>query len=137
MLTLEVITPKKVMLTADVQQVTLPGELGELGILPGHIRILTSLKSGLLTYQSGSQTEVLAVHFGFAEVNQNHVTVLAHSAETLSELDAQEINKESEELTDRLAKADPTSAEAADLYRQLSQVETKQKVLSFGTPLHH
>ena len=125
MLTLEVITPKQIMLTTEVEQVTLPGELGELGILPGHIPLLTSLKTGVLQYGNGKETQVLAIHFGFAEVNKNTVTVLANSAESLEEIDVSQTEAQIEELKGQLKEAAASSSEAAQLTKQLAQAETR------------
>jgi F-type H+-transporting ATPase subunit epsilon len=50
-LTLEVVTPSKVILETEAEYVTIPGELGELGILPSHIPLLTNLQSGVLSYK--------------------------------------------------------------------------------------
>jgi F-type H+-transporting ATPase subunit epsilon len=80
-LNLEIVTPQKVLLTTEAEYVTLPGKIGELGILPGHIPLLTTLCSGVLSYRSSGNVGKLAVHFGYAEVRKDHITVLADIAE--------------------------------------------------------
>ena len=100
-LRLRVITPTRVVVEADAETVTLPGALGELGILPGHAALLTTMRIGELAYRSGGHDHVLAVQNGFAEVEADVVTVLADVAELPSEIDL------------AAAQADKTSAEAA------------------------
>ncbi|MEC8394175.1 MAG: F0F1 ATP synthase subunit epsilon, partial [SAR324 cluster bacterium] len=55
MLKLEVVTPQKKALETEVDSVTLPGSEGELGILPDHIPLLTTLDTGIVSYSNGSQ----------------------------------------------------------------------------------
>ncbi len=86
-LRLRVITPTRVVVEAGADTVTLPGPLGELGILPGHAALLTTLRVGELAYRSGGRDHVLAVQNGFAEVADDVVTVLADLAELPAEID--------------------------------------------------
>ena len=86
-LRLRVITPTRVVVEADADSVTLPGALGELGILPGHTALLTTLRIGELAYVVGARGGYLAVQNGFAEVAADKVTVLADVAELPSEID--------------------------------------------------
>ncbi len=84
---LVVVTPSRQVLTEEVDEVRLPGTLGELGVLPGHTPLLTSLGTGPLAYFQGSRPSRLAVHGGFAEVLPDRVTVLATIAESPGEID--------------------------------------------------
>ena len=68
MLKLEVVTPQKKALETEVDSVTLPGSEGELGILPDHIPLLTTLDTGIVSYSNGSQKQILVVHWGYAQV---------------------------------------------------------------------
>jgi F-type H+-transporting ATPase subunit epsilon len=68
-------------------EVRIPGVLGELGILPGHTALLTSLGTGAVTWFDGNTTGRLVVQGGFAEVQPDAVTVLASIAETVDEID--------------------------------------------------
>jgi F-type H+-transporting ATPase subunit epsilon len=86
-LQLELVTPQRRMLSEEVDEVRLPGSLGELGVLPGHTPLLTSLGTGVLSYYQGSRQTRLAVQGGFAEVLPDRVTVLAQIAETPHEID--------------------------------------------------
>ncbi len=86
MLNLEVVTPSRIVLTEEVDSVTLPGIEGELGILPEHVPLLTTLDSGVMVYSSNGKSIGIAVHWGYAQVEGNRVTVLAELAEKASEI---------------------------------------------------
>ena len=114
-LSLEVVTPFRTVLNEDVDSVTLPGIEGELGILPEHVPLLTILDTGIMSYVNGSgNTQALAVHWGYAQVDGNNVRVLAELAETADEIDlprAQEAEKKAKEL---LQSGNPNSSEWED-----------------------
>ena len=88
-LNLEVVTPHRTVLVEVVDSVTLPGIEGELGILPEHIPLLTTLDTGIVSYSSSGKTQAIAVHWGYAQVEGNSVRVLAELAETAAEIDLQ------------------------------------------------
>ena len=80
-LKLEMVTPHKRVLSEEVDEISAPGTLGELGILPGHTPLLTTLKVGELTYRKEGQTYHVAVNWGYVEVEEDTVTVLVETAE--------------------------------------------------------
>ncbi len=86
-LTLEVVTPEKVVISEEVDEVVLPGIEGEFGVLPGHIPFLTALKVGAMYYKKGEETEYLALSWGYVEVASDRVMVLAETAEKATEID--------------------------------------------------
>src|SRR5581483_1985733 len=77
---LRVVTPSRLVLDEDVDEVTGHGELGEFGVLPNHIAFLTTLVPGELSYKQGATKRALAVSGGYAEVLDNVMTVLAAAA---------------------------------------------------------
>ena len=85
---LEIVTPERLLLSEEVDDVTLPGSEGYLGILPGHLPLLTMLGVGVLSYRQGGQKYHFAVSGGFAEVLGDRVIVLAETAGALEEIDA-------------------------------------------------
>ena len=121
-LSLEVVTPFRTVLNEDVDSVTLPGIEGELGILPEHVPLLTTLDTGIMSYVNDSgNTQAIAVHWGYAQVDGNNVRVLAELAETADEIDlprAQEAEKKAKEL---LQSGDPPASEWED-------EESRQKI---------
>ena len=86
-LTLEMVTPYKKVLSQEVDEITAPGSLGELGILPGHTPLLTTLKVGELSYKQDGKLVHVAVNWGYLEVGDDKVTVLVDTAERADEID--------------------------------------------------
>ena len=125
-LTLEIVTPEKTLLETEAEYVTIPGIIGELGILPGHIPLVTALQSGVLTYKNGSSEKKLAVHFGFAEINQDKISVLANAAELAEDIDI-ERSKTAQTQTEEQLKEIIFDVDS------LEQVEVLQQKLSKTT----
>lgn len=86
-LKLEMVTPYKRVLSEEVDEVTAPGSIGELGLLPGHTPLLTNLKIGELSYRKGGQNFHVAVNWGYLEVENDTVTVLVETAEPADQID--------------------------------------------------
>lgn len=96
---LSVTTPRGALVDTDVEELTAPGQLGEFGVLPGHVPLMSALKPGVLTYRSADRTGVLAVGEGFlqvapsgpegAEAAVDRVLVLVDQATTATAVDAQ------------------------------------------------
>ena len=83
----EVVTPKGSKVSAEVSSVCAPGIVGELGILPGHRPLITSLSIGLLSYEHDGSTSWLVVNGGFLEVADDDLVVITETAETPDEID--------------------------------------------------
>lgn len=75
----ELVTPEKLVRSEDVYMVVVPGTEGEIGVLEGHAPFMSTVKNGELRVYSanGATPEVIHVEGGFAEVNENGLTVLA------------------------------------------------------------
>jgi len=84
---LEIVTPERIVVSEEVDEVVLPGIEGEFGVLHGHIPFLTALKIGMLSYRIGDREEHLAVSWGYVEVTGDNVKVLAETAEKATEID--------------------------------------------------
>ena len=80
---LELATPVRMVVTAEVDEVVAPGSEGYFGVLPGHAAFLTTLGSGEVSYRTGQREHYLAVAGGFAEVRADHIIILAEHAERL------------------------------------------------------
>lgn len=96
---LEVVTPERLLLSQQVDEVIAPGSEGEFGVLPGHCHFLSTLRIGELRYRIGDQTNSMAVLWGFAEVTPTKVTVMAEVAEKAEDIDV-------ERATDKVAEAE-------------------------------
>lgn len=124
---LEVVTPNRLLLSEEVDEVTAPGTEGEFGVLPGHTPFLTALGTGELLYRVGSEERSLAVRRGFAEVKHEKVTVLAEEAEFVSEIDlraAEALKAEAEQELEHLSTESKEYLEAqAKLERAMNQIQ--------------
>ncbi|MBI3603364.1 MAG: F0F1 ATP synthase subunit epsilon [Nitrospirae bacterium] len=101
-LLLEVVTPDKLLLSKEVDEVIAPGAEGEFGVLPGHSHFLSTLKIGELRYRVGDQTNHMAVLWGFAEVTPKKVTILAEIAEKAEDIDVDRATAKVAEMEKRL-----------------------------------
>ena len=111
---LELVTPHRVLLEEQVDSVTLPGTEGELGILPQHVPLLTTLDTGILSYSFNGEKNTVAVHWGYAQVEGDRVRVLAELAEISSEIDlprAKEAEKKAKENLSSIIHSNDWSAE--------------------------
>lgn len=79
---LEVLTPQRTALTADVDEVTVPGLAGEFGVLPGHTPFLSALRAGTLSWRGKAGAGALTIGPGYCEVDgKDRIVVLTNSAE--------------------------------------------------------
>jgi len=106
-ITLEVVTPEKVVVSEEVQIAVAPGSLGEFGVLIGHTTFLTTLKTGMIHYTGadGGQRYIFASG-GFAEALPDKLTVLAESAERRRDIDTGRSKAAMERAQKRLEKED-------------------------------
>ncbi|HEY2917507.1 MAG TPA: F0F1 ATP synthase subunit epsilon [Candidatus Binatia bacterium] len=130
-LTLRVVTPSRMLLDEEVEEVTAPGELGEFGVLPNHIAFLSTLVPGELSYKQGNTKTILAISGGYAEVLDNVMTVLAPTAEFAAEIDiarAEQAKEHAEKLLAELNREDKEwkVAEAA-LQKALVRLQVASK----------
>jgi len=103
---LVIVTPERNLVSQEVDEVTLPGVEGYLGILPGHTPLLTSLKIGEIRYRHGKDVNYLFVSWGFVEVLPDRVTVLADVAETPEDIDVVAAVKAKDEAEKKLKTPD-------------------------------
>jgi F-type H+-transporting ATPase subunit epsilon len=100
---LKVVTPGRLVLDEEVDEVTAPGVKGEFGVLPNHISFLTLLEPGEMSYKQGATRRFLAVSGGYAEVLDNVMTVLAPAAEFGIEIDVNRARVAREQAERRLS----------------------------------
>jgi F-type H+-transporting ATPase subunit epsilon len=81
------VTPDRLLVQEQVDEVVAPGADGYFGVLPGHTPLLALLQVGMLWYRKGQEKFYLAIAFGFAEVLPDRVTILAQIAEKADEID--------------------------------------------------
>ncbi|MCL2724522.1 MAG: ATP synthase F1 subunit epsilon [Polyangiaceae bacterium] len=101
---LEIVTPKGKALSVSVDEVTAPSVNGEFGVLPGHLPLVASIRTGLVTYRQGAETKKCAVGPGFAEAGQNKLLILAEDYADREGLDPVVIRKEFHEIDQKVEK---------------------------------
>ncbi len=84
----ELVSPERLILSIDADQVDLPGSEGDFGVLAGHAPFLTTLKTGIITVRAGGVSSRIYVRGGFADVNAAGLSVLAERAVPEGEFDA-------------------------------------------------
>lgn len=86
-LTLEIVTPEAKVYSDTIDSVVIPTVEGEIGVLPGHIPLLTQVEDGELRVTKGAITELLVVSGGFAQIDGDRVRVLAENAINEAKID--------------------------------------------------
>lgn len=110
---LRVVTPSRELLDTEVREVTAPGALGEIGVLPDHATLLTALETGVLSYRTDHGLARLAIRGGFAEVAANVMTVLADDAAFAEDVDAAAVEQELRTAESRMRDVVPADEEYA------------------------
>ena len=87
-ISLKVLAPNQNVFEGEAEEVILPSTTGQLGVLPGHISLVTAIDIGVLRLRSNSKWTSIALMGGFAEIESNEVTVLVNSAEIGSEINS-------------------------------------------------
>ena len=137
---LDIVTMERRVLSEDVDMVIAPGSEGELGILPHHAPLLTSLTEGVLRMRRGGEEELFAIGGGIMEVLPDKVIVLADAAEQSDEIDvarAEQARQRAEALLKERAPGVDLDAALAALRR--SQIRLKvaqQRRRRQGVQLH-
>ena len=127
LLQLSIVTPEKLIVADDADQVNIPGSEGDLGILYDHAPILTAMRAGTLSYQKGEKTTTMVVSGGFAEVTENRVTILAEAAEFVGEIDAERALAARKRAEETLSRSDLNQEEfeeaQKELFRAIARLE--------------
>ncbi|MBP6011618.1 MAG: F0F1 ATP synthase subunit epsilon [Alphaproteobacteria bacterium] len=111
----DLVSPERLLISAEVDQVDVPGSEGDFGVFAGHAPVMTTLKPGVLSIVSaGKGAEKFFVRGGFAEVTLQGLTVLAEEAMPLAELDAAALDQRIKDAEEDMADAkDPAIRERA------------------------
>jgi len=106
-LTVKVISPDHTILDTVAEEVILPSSTGQLGILTGHAPLISALETGVLRFRKDKAWAAVALTGGFAEVEENEVTVLVRNGELGSEINAEEARQELAKAEQDLANIKP------------------------------
>lgn len=126
-LLLEVVTPEKLLLSQQVDEVIAPGSEGEFGVLPGHCHFLTTLRIGELRYRVGDQTTLMAILWGYAEVTPGKVTIMAEVAEKAEDIDVESARAAVEKAEQQL-KAGGLPSEVKEAEISLEKARLRKKI---------
>jgi F-type H+-transporting ATPase subunit epsilon len=132
---LQIVTPDRLLVNEQVDEVEIPGSEGYFGVLPGHTPLLASLAVGEMWYRKGQEKTYLSLAFGFCEVLPERVTILATLAERADEIDVARAEEAKKRAEARLAQAardiDYDRARLA-LQKSLARLEVASRVQFAG-----
>ena len=132
-LKLEIVTPEARIFSDEVDSVVLPGVEGEMGVLPAHANLVTTLKPGELVYTKGGKTTEMAVGEGLVEVTGTTTRVLTDMAIGVDEIDEKAVEAALERAKHALENLQPgtdneeVAATMAMIQRSAAQLHVKKK----------
>lgn len=132
MFTLTLVTPeRRIVAGAEIEEIFVPGDRGELNILPGHAPLMTTLRPGIVRYRLRGESVVhrVAVSSGYAQVNGVGVNVLAETAERAEDLDQSRIDAALQEAEARLAAHDTTVEELEAMTHKIEVARVHKQML--------
>jgi F-type H+-transporting ATPase subunit epsilon len=129
-LKLEIVTPEGTVYSEDVELVTLPAVVGQMGVYPRHVRLITQMTPGEIIVQKGGRETFLATGEGLIDVTGDRVSVLtdlAVAADRIDEAKAEEARRRAEaRLREKLSDEEVASVNAS-LARSLAQLHVKRR----------
>ena len=129
--TVEVVTPTRMVVRDEVEEVIAPGVEGYFGVLGGHLPFMSTLKSGELAYRENGTWRYLAISWGYAEVLPQTVIILAEAAEKAEEIDIARAQRARDRAVERMARWGDESIDVlraqASLARALIRLEVAAK----------
>ena len=106
----DLVSPERLLLSGEVEQVDVPGSEGDFGVLAGHAPMVTALRPGILTIKRDGGEIKVVILGGFAEVSPTGLTVLADSAASVEEFDRTLLAEHIRAAEERIAKRDASAA---------------------------
>ena len=131
-LTLELATPTRLVVSAEADEVVVPGSQGYFGVLPGHAPLLATLGIGEVTYRIGRDEHHVAVSGGFAEVRNDKVIILADAAETPADIDRARAERARDRAEARLSGRNQEEIDYARAAAALARALTRLQVAGRG-----
>lgn len=129
-MTLEIITPEKIVLKEEVEEIIVPTQMGEIAILPNHVPLIAQIAPGELIFKKGGKPYLLAVTEGFLEVKKNQVSILANfaiRAEDIEVAKVEEAKKRAEQLEKEKATDKDFRIAEAELVKSILQLKVATK----------
>lgn len=125
----DLVSPEKLLLSEEAEMVTIPGSEGDIGVMAGHMPLITTLKPGVVSVTGGPEAnQRFFVLGGFAEINQTKLTVLAEEAVAAADFDAAALDLRIAQASENLAGA-KTDAEKATRQTYLDGLQQLRSAL--------
>ena len=133
---LQIVTPERLLVQEQVDEVQVPGSEGHFGVLPGHTPLLAALSVGELWYRKGQETTYVAIAYGFAEVLPDSVTILAQLAERATDIDVERAESARKRAAERLGGTSDVDYERARiaLAKSLTRLQVSSRIASGAGP---
>lgn len=121
----ELVSPERLLNSAEVEMVVVPGEDGDFGVLAGHAPFMSTIRPGVIEIyaETGAAPERVFIEGGFAEVSDTGLTILAERALPVAEMNAEQLTRELADAREDVGLA-KTDAERAQALRQVARLET-------------
>jgi F-type H+-transporting ATPase subunit epsilon len=129
-LKLEIVTPQAIAFAEDVEMVTLPAIEGQIGIYPGHTRVITQIVPGEIIVTRGGEDRFLAVGEGLVEIAGDHVSIVTDMAIPAERIDEAAVEAARQRAAARLAEKisdEEVATVNASLVRSLAQLQVKRR----------
>lgn len=123
-LKIRVIAPDKIVWDAEAEEIILPSSTGQLGILTGHIPLLTAIDIGVMRVRIEKEWKPIILLGGFAEIKNNDITILVNGAEEVNDINLDEAKKNLENTTKVLEEAE-TSKEKIEATQALRKAKAR------------
>lgn len=124
---LNVITPTKVVLSEEIDELTIPTVNGEISILPNHIDLLTKVTPGEMIIRKNNKTEPFAIAGGFLEISNNHINVLADLALHVDDIEVSKV-EEAKQRAEKAMKEKDREVEYEQLQDDIRKATLQLKV---------
>lgn len=123
----ELVSPERVLMSVDADQVVVPGADGDFAVLAGHAPFITTLRPGVIDVTAGGSKRRVLVKSGFAEIDPTRLTILAQAAYDVDELTSSVVAKElaAAEADLAAAKDDEAKSAADTLVNELKRIAAK------------
>lgn len=128
-LNIRVIAPDKTVWNTNAEEVILPSSTGQLGILTGHIPLLTALDIGVMRVRIDKEWKPIILLGGFAEVDNNNITILVNGVEESTDLDMKTAQIQLEEASATLTEAE-SNKEKIDATQNLRKARARVQALN-------
>jgi F-type H+-transporting ATPase subunit epsilon len=129
-LKIRVITPDKIILNTSSEAIVLPSTSGQLGILTDHAPLITALEIGVLRFKSENDWSPIILLGGFAEIENNEVTILVNGVEEVSTIDIASAKKDLDLASEELLKAE-TSKSKIEASQKLKKASARVQAAAF------